>query len=72
MVTVLCVCLQSMVLTMFHLIFFFVPLNQGFEEASVGFVVNGKVVNGKVHNLHYLSNKYVCQAPQKMGQHNIE
>ena len=34
--------LQSMVLTMFPLIFFFVPFNQGYEKASVGFVVNGK------------------------------
>jgi hypothetical protein len=46
----------------FHVIFFFVPLNQGFEGASVGFVVNGKV-----DNLHYSSNKYVRQGPPKNG-----
>jgi hypothetical protein len=34
--------LQSMFLTMFHLFFSFVTLNQGYEEASVGFVDNGK------------------------------
>ena len=47
---------------MFTPMFFFVPLNQGYEEASVGFVVNGKV-----DKLHYSSNKYVREAPLEMG-----
>jgi hypothetical protein len=54
--------LQSMILSMFPLIFFFIPLNQGYEEASVDFVVNGKV-----DKLQYLSNKYVREAPLKIG-----
>ena len=54
--------LQSMVLTMFPLIFLFVPLNQGYEEASVEFLVNEKVDKPQ-----YLSNKYVREAPLKMG-----
>jgi len=46
----------------FLLSFFFVPFNQGCEEASVGFVVNGRVDKPQ-----YLSNKYVRQARPRNG-----